>query len=473
MTSVRTSPSAGDTASNTTHGTEGVQRNILLLQGLMGPFFRLIGRELRRRGYGVWKVNFNGGDRLFWRLPGGIDFTGRADEWPDALTRIIIEHDITDVVLFGDCRPLHSAAIAVCARLHIPVHVFEEGYLRPDWVTFELGGVNGNSTLSRDPAYYVERARTLPALPPHHPVPSSFRTRALQGLAYNTADLLSRWHYRHWNNYRPWHPLTEGIGWLRKLLARDERRARSQKTLEALRASGSPYMLFPLQLDADAQVRLHSSFSGMAEAIRVVIASFTSHAPHGMRLVIKEHPLDNNIRNWCHEVAMQAAAYGVSDRVDYFETGDIADLVRTATGVITINSTTGTLALAENKPVITLGNAVYDIPGITFQGPLEKFWSNPGQPDPEIFAAYRRVLIERCLIPGGFFSNEGMAKLVRHAIDRLTRHSPRDFATASRAEMARRETLRQELACHPDTPAEIISPVPAETEAEALEKVSS
>ncbi|WP_240775347.1 capsule biosynthesis protein [Neokomagataea tanensis] len=418
----------------------------------------MIGRALRKEGYGVWKVNFNGGDRLTWGLPGGIDFTGRANEWPDALLKIIVKHEITDVILFGDCRPLHSAAIAVCARLHIPVHVFEEGYLRPDWVTLELGGVNGNSTLSKDPKYYLDQASALPSLPPHTPVPSSFRTRALQGLAYNTADLLTRWHYRHWNNYRPWHPLTEGIGWLRKLADQKKRLARTNTTLANLRASNSPYMLFPLQLDADAQVRLHSSFSGMAEAIRTVIASFTEHAPRGMRLVIKEHPLDNNVRSWRHEVAMQAAAYGVSERVDYFESGDIAELVQTSLGVITINSTTGTLALAENKPVITLGSAVYDIPGITFQGPLSEFWASPGIPDMNVFEAYRRVLIERCLIPGGFFSDEAIEKLVHNAMDRLTKHSPRDFAAASRSEMARREALRKKLARNP---AELVELLPS------------
>lgn len=47
------------------------RRNILLLQGLMGPLFRRVGQALRRDGYGVYKVNFNGGDRLFWRLPNG------------------------------------------------------------------------------------------------------------------------------------------------------------------------------------------------------------------------------------------------------------------------------------------------------------------------------------------------------------------------------------------------------------------
>ena len=61
------------------------RRNILLLQGLMGPLFRRVGQALRRDGYGVYKVNFNGGDRLFWRLPNGIDYRGTPAGWPAAL----------------------------------------------------------------------------------------------------------------------------------------------------------------------------------------------------------------------------------------------------------------------------------------------------------------------------------------------------------------------------------------------------
>lgn len=408
-------------------------RNLLLLQGLMGPFFRRIGQALRRDGYGVHKVNFNGGDRLFWRLPNGIDYTGRMADWPAALERIICDRGITDVLLFGDCRPLHQAAITVCARLHIPVHVFEEGYLRPDWVTLELGGVNGHSSLPRDPDYYRAQAAHLPPVPEHRPVRSSFRRRALEGVAYNTADLLTRTHYRHWDNYRPWHPLTEGMGWLRKLSRRRDATARTAVLTQELATTGAPYMLFPLQLDADAQVRLHSPFSGMAEAIRTVITSFALNAPADLRLVIKEHPLDNGVRDWGSEVAMQAAAHGVGARVDYMETGDIAALVRLACGLITINSTTGTLAIDCGVPVITLGQAIYGLPGITFQGPLDAFWSTPEPPDAETFAAFRRLLIDRCLIAGGFFSEEALDKLVPGVVARLKAHCPITFAAASRA----------------------------------------
>jgi capsular polysaccharide export protein len=416
------------------------RRNVLLLQGLMGPLFRRLGQALRRDGYGVHKVNFNGGDRLFWGLPNGIDYRGSPAEWPAALTSLIADRQITDVVLFGDCRPMHIAAISVCRDLHIPVHVFEEGYIRPDWVTLELGGVNGHSTLPRDPAWYRAEAAALPPAPEHLPVPSSFRRRATEGLLYNVADVLTRWRYPYWENHRPWHPLVEGMGWTRKLMRRKAAALRSNDVLASLEARDEPYMLFPLQLDSDAQIRLHSSFAGIADALRMVITSFAANAPADLRLVVKEHPLDNGVRDWRLETATLAALHGVADRVDYLESGDIVPVAQRSKGMVTINSTSGTLALALDVPVITLGQAVYDIEGITFQGQLDDFWRDPGKPDGETFAAFRRVLIDRCLVAGGFFSEGALAKVTEGVIARLEAASP--LKPRSQAEHASPDLLR-------------------------------
>ena len=400
------------------------KRNILLLQGLMGPLFRRIGQALRQRGYGVHKVNFNGGDRLFWRLPNGIDYRGSPAEWPAALERIIAERKITDVVLFGDCRSMHVAATEVCRELHVPVHVFEEGYIRPDWVTLELGGVNGHSMLPRDSAWYRAEAAALPPPPEHHPVASSFRRRATEGLVYNAADVLTRWHYPFWENHRPWHPLVEGMGWTRRLLRRRSAFEQATALLTGLWANGAPYMLFPLQLDSDAQIRLHSAFAGIADALRMVISSFAENAPPDMRLVVKAHPLDNGVRDWRLETTALARLNGLGDRVDYLDGGDIVAIARNSNGMVTINSTSGTLALALGVPVIALGQAVYDIDGVTFQGALDDFWRDPGKPDEPTFDAFRRVLIDRCLIPGGFFSDEALAKVIEGVVARFEAGSP-------------------------------------------------
>jgi capsular polysaccharide export protein len=395
------------------------KRTVLLLQGLMGRLFRRLGQGLIDSGHTVYKINFNGGDRLFWRLPGGIDYRGSLEDWPEWLEQVLRERGITDVALFGDCRDHHMPAIRLCRELGVPVHVFEEGYVRPDWVTLELGGVNGHSSLPRDPAWYRETAAALPPVPPHAQVPSSFRRRAAEGLAYNAADVLSRWHYPFWTNHRPWHPLVEAMGWVRKLRRRKQSEIDSGQLVAGLEASGVPYFLFPLQLDSDAQIRLHSPFAGIADAMRLVIESFATHAPANVRLLVKEHPLDNGVRDWRQETADMANLFGVADRVDYMAWGDIVPVTRRARGMVTINSTSGTLALVEGVPVVALGHAIYDIADITCQDGLDAFWRNPVAPDAATFAAFRRVLVERCLIPGGFFSEEALAKVVRHAIARF------------------------------------------------------
>lgn len=398
-------------------------RRVMLLQGLMGPFFRKLGQGLIEAGHTVFKVNFNGGDRLYWRLPNGIDYLGTLDDWPEAFRGLLADHQISDIMLFGDCRDHHAIALEICKAQNVRAYVFEEGYIRPDWVTMELGGVNGHSSLPRDPQWFRDTAAGLPPLPEHKRVFSSFKRRAVQGLLYNAADVLSRWHYAGWTTHRPWHPLVEGAGWARKLNNRQNRQRDAARLIEALETDRGKYFLFPLQLDSDAQIRLHSPFAGVAEALKMVIQSFAAHAPAGVRLVVKEHPLDNGVKDWELETKDLAKRFGVLERVDYLAWGDIEAIAAKACGMVTINSTSGTLGLAKGLPVVVLGNAIYDMPELTCQEGLDRFWAQPMAPDMDTFASFRRVLIDRCLIPGGFFSDEAIEKVVRHAIARFAGHA--------------------------------------------------
>jgi capsular polysaccharide export protein len=150
-----------------------------------------------------------------------------------------------------------------------------------------------------------------------------------------------------------------------------------------------------------------------------VIESFARAAPNDTMLLIKEHPLDNGLFSWGRFIAQEATRLKVSDRVLFAKGGDIETIVTGSLGVVTVNSTTGTLALASGIPVAALGHAVYNIPGITFSGPLDDFWVNPPAPIPETWESFCRVLQARCLIYGGFASDEGIALLVAGAIARM------------------------------------------------------
>lgn len=397
----------------------GSRREFLFLQGLAGPFFSRLGQALYRAGHGVHRVNFNGGDKAYWHLPNAVDYRGNGQGWPFFLLRLLERRGITDVVLFGDCRPLHAEAIALARRRGLRIHVFEEGYIRPDFVTLEGGGVNGHSGLSRDPDHYLRAARDLPPLPSFPAVPSAFSRRAREDLIYNIASVALTPLFPGYRTHRPWHILHEYLGWGLRLLRGPAERQRSNETLAQLDADGRPYFVFPLQLDCDYQIRVHSRFEGMQAAIERVLASFAAHAPADTLLVVKGHPLDNGLTDWGRRTRVVADRLGIADRMLFLETADIDLLVRPARGLVTVNSTTGTLSLRHGVPTTVLGDAVYDIPRITHQTGLDLFWTDPIAPDMQVFDAFRRVLIDRCLVHGGYFSEEGLSMLVSGAAERL------------------------------------------------------
>lgn len=88
-------------------------------------------------------------------------------------------------------------------------------------------------------------------------------------------------------------------------------------------------------------------------------------------------------------------------------------------GMVCVNSTSATLALEVGTPVAVLGDAIYDIPGITQRGHLDNFWSRPVAPDAELYAAFKRVLHAKCLVRGGLASASATAILVRNSVARL------------------------------------------------------
>jgi capsular polysaccharide export protein len=382
-------------------------------------FFERLGRALAERGHAVHRVNFNGGDRAFWRLSGAIDFSGRLEEWPEFLDQLIVDKAISDIILFGDCRPLHRAAIRVAESHLLRIHVVEEGYLRPDWITFEEGGVNGNSALPRDPGWYRERTRSLPAWSDPPSVPGSFRRRAVEDVLYTVTSMAGMWRFPHYATHRPYYQLIEYAGWLRRLALRRRAERRAAAAIEALPLGPDPLFLFPLQLDCDYQVRVHSPFRAMHLAIEHVLASFAGHAPQAARLIVKLHPLDSGLVDWAAITGHLAVEFGIADRIIILDGGDLEKLLAREPAVVTVNSTVGTLALAHGLPVIALGKAIYDITGLTFQGELDDYWSAPTPPDAALFDAFRRVLVARCLIPGSFFNEAGLTLAVNSAVDRL------------------------------------------------------
>ena len=389
-------------------------RHFLFLQGLPGPFFRQLGRRLEAEGAAVSRLNFSGGDWWDWR--GGTPFRGTLADLPAWLERFVAERGVTDLVVFGDCRAQHVVARAVADRRGLRFHAFEEGYLRPDHVTLERGGVNGHSSFPRSlHAIRLLDTRIAPSPAPER-IRSDFAPRAREAVLHHFAALLGRPLFPHHRNHRHWPAWREAAGWLRRRLRRRRERRDSLEALASL--AGRPTFLLPLQIEGDSQLAVHSPFASIVEAMEHVLEAFRE-APPEARLLVKQHPLDPGVVHWRALVTEAAHRIGVGDKVAFIERGDLLPLLRAARGVVTINSTVGPLALAEGVPVLALGDAIYRMPGITADCGFAEFWRDPPPVDPENFALFCRVLRAKCLVNGGFHGKAGLALLVENSAARL------------------------------------------------------
>jgi capsular polysaccharide export protein len=124
-----------------------------------------------------------------------------------------------------------------------------------------------------------------------------------------------------------------------------------------------------------------------------------------MMLVIKHHPLDRGYHDYATLLAQLARVHGLKDRLIYIHDQHLPSLFDHMLGAVVINSTVGFSAVSHGAPVKTCGLAIYDIPGLTFQGSLDAFWSEAGtfRPDPQLFMRFRAFVIDHTQINCSFY----------------------------------------------------------------------
>lgn len=97
--------------------------------------------------------------------------------------------------------------------------------------------------------------------------------------------------------------------------------------------------------------------------------------------------------------------YNISERVKYVHDLPMPELLTHARAVVTINSTAGLSALIHNKPLIVMGNALYDMKGLTFQGHLNQFWQSDFKPDMKLFKKFRLYILRNTQINAVYYGD--------------------------------------------------------------------
>jgi len=409
----------------------------LFLQGPHGPFFARLGKMLRLAGADVWRVGFNAGDQAMWlQGPRYIPYTGTPENWGDYFEALLDEHQITDIVLYGDTRMIHATAVERANARGLTVHIFEEGYLRPYWVTYERGGSNGHSRLMDLEIAQMQKAlETVDMDVPEAPASwGDMRQHMFYGALYH-------WHIMLRNRrYKGFRPHREISVWrefhlyfkrlmLAPLLAFDRIVATSR-----IKYGGFPYHLALLQLEHDSSFRKHSPFATMTQFLETAIKGFAEGAPRHHHLVFKAHPLEDGRVPQRREIRRIAQEYGVENRVHYVRGGKLAKLLNHAKSAITVNSTAAQQVLWRGLPLKVFGDAVYAKPEFVSKQSLPEFFEHPTRPDTRAYRDYRHFLLETSQITGGFYSARGRRQTLRQVVDlMLSKQGPYEALIAGNA----------------------------------------
>ena len=224
--------------------------------------------------------------------------------------RILVNKNIKGLAVWnGQNLPL-AAAIAAAHRLGVRTLFFENGPL-PNSTMLDPEGINFKNSFPRDPDFFND--------------------------LHVDEDKLRK--------------LLET-----PLVARAPRKNKTEEKTPTVLPDN--YLFLPFQTYNDTQVLLFSPWiGGMRELLREVrLALDTLPHPRPV-LVVKEHP---SCRMEYSDLYKEMAAKEVVFASDI----STMELIQRSQGVITINSSVGVESILLGKPVLTLGQAFYNIPGL-------------------------------------------------------------------------------------------------------------
>jgi len=377
-------------------------KNILFLQGPMGNFFKKVDKIFQKEGAKTYKLGFNAGDSFFSHRNNYIAYRNNKSSYKKFIKKLLHEKNIDKIFLFGDCRFYQSVSIKVALELKIEVYVFEEGYIRPRYITMEKYGVNDFSHISRDAKFYNTLQNIIidPTKDTHY---SQFKM-VLSATIYYLISNIFHYKYPYYEHHRDFSAVKEFFYGTRSIIRKFLYRFEEKNYLNMIENELSKkYFFVPLQTYNDFQILEHSGYRSLEKFIIEVLESFAKNCSKDW-IIFKHHPVDRGRKNYKEFILEQALLLGIEKRVLVFYDTYLPTCLKNAKGTVTINSTVGLSSMTHGTPTITLGNALYDIEGLTCKGmKLQDFWHKPKKPDMKLLAKYRAFIINNTQINGSFY----------------------------------------------------------------------
>ncbi len=226
-----------------------------------------------------------------------------------ALEQTLEQTSPKTVIIYNGSNYPESVLAHVAERAGMPRVYVESGFF-PGTLQIDPKGLNGANSVPRDPEFYLKNTEDFAALG----WPDSVNNRASKKVGQGEISLPAE------------------------------------------------YVFVPFQVPSDMQVTLHSPWVQDMVAFLDVIRDAADRNPNET-FVIKEHP------------SFKISVKGLREphpRVIFANDNVTSDLIEGARAVITLNSTVGIEGLMLDKPVITLGEACYNIEGLVCHAPDEQ-----------------------------------------------------------------------------------------------------
>ena len=332
-------------------------RHFLLLQGPQSTFFSVLAKKLRSQNFRTTKINFNESDELFYGKK-AIRYNYSDKNWASYISDIARMQGVTDIVLFNEKTPQHASAVSELRKQGLGIHIFDDGYFGNQQISLR------SQDFPQEPMFYM-RAPTI-----HFDEEIEKTGFSLQKLQHIKAALASR-------ELPAISPLT---------LARGLQQTYLQ---HALRDKN----FFIAHLE---ETELH-----LADEI---IASFAEHT-NNTALVLSV-PRKVKVREAKHHVFQLI-------------TPNLGTLIQNAEGLIVGSSNAGFIALENEKPLLALGDSIFNFAGLTNQSKLLGFWHRRVSANPTLYSKFKNHLCAKTQVNGSFYSQKGIKMAAEKAASQI------------------------------------------------------
>ncbi len=380
-----------------------IKGSVLFLVGPIGTFFSRLSNYLEKNNVETYKIIFPLHEYGF-KKKSKILYRDEISEFKEFLEMIIIKKKIKHIFMYGNVLIPHKQALTLCSELNrkgyfIYTHIFELGYLRPNFVTLEDKGVNYSSSFLLDRNFY-EKQSSYEMFPV--PVKKMFRIKKIWKLITFINHSFKNYkmvEFEHKLQPKPIYLWFQLKGFFLKFFYKI-----SEKKLKINIFSKSPFFLAVLQVETDSQISKGSKFLNNNEFIYKVIKDFRDANLKNAKLVFKHHPRDRGYNNYLRFIVSVSTEFNITDKVSYIHDYPLSKIFRNnlCKGTVLINSTVGYQSLFHSVPIKALGIAPYNFGGLSDQKNLVSFFINPQKVNELLFNKFYKYILENSQINGNF-----------------------------------------------------------------------